>query len=218
MIWATLAGFDREYCEAKARDASTTNANRTTRDKGVGCDKSGRMGTMSGARGYGGNNDLVTQGRDAGRQRALDAEKQADKFSQCLYGFLAVLCPSPDHDKPETARFDVDPPQAVVSMLVNSKVLARAAELLRNDSLDDASKRKDLCMAFFGFVRNVGVHEGSKQAVLFGERVVWPVSRLAGGKHLARIDGHGSLQYKQLGDREVPRTMISNARDVLRRG
>jgi hypothetical protein len=85
-----------------------------------------------------------------------------------------VLCPSPDHDKQDSSRFDVYPPKAVVSMPVNSKVLDKAVELLKDDSLDDASKRKDLYMAFFGFLRNVGVHEVSKQAVMFSERVVWP--------------------------------------------
>jgi hypothetical protein len=166
-----LAGFDKEYCDAKARDASTTNANRLTKDKGVGYDKGmyGGMGLMFGARGNRGRTD---PGRDAGRQRAQDAEKQKDKFYQYLYSFLAALCPSPDRDRPDTSRFDVDPPKAVVSMLVNSKVLDKAVELLRNDSLDDASKRKDLYMAFFGFLRNVGVHEASKQAVIFSERVV----------------------------------------------
>ena len=160
-----LCGFDREYCQAKRSDATTkTKINRTV-DRGTGYDQSHlSMPEMFGSREFGGR----------GRHRALDTERQKDRFYENLFAFLAVLCPSPDHNKLDTTRFDVDPPKAVLSMLINSKVLDKAAELLRNDSLDDATKRKNLYMAFFGFLRNVGVHKLSKQAVMFNERIVFP--------------------------------------------
>ncbi|CAN9252533.1 unnamed protein product [Alternaria alternata] len=136
-----------------------------TVERGTGYDQSHMsMPEMFGSREFGGR----------GRHRALDTERQKDRFYENLFAFLAVLCPSPDHNKPDTTRFDVDPPKAVLSMLINSKVLDKAAELLRNDSLDDATKRKNLYMAFFGFLRNVGVHKLSKQAVMFNERIVFP--------------------------------------------
>lgn len=165
IIWVMLCGFDREYCQAKRSDATTkTKINRTV-ERGTGYDQSHMsMPEMFGSREFGGR----------GRHRALDTERQKDRFYENLFAFLAVLCPSPDHNKLDTTRFDVDPPKAVLSMLINSKVLDKAAELLRNDSLDDATKRKNLYMAFFGFLRNVGVHKLSKQAVMFNERIVFP--------------------------------------------
>ena len=160
-----LCGFDREYCQAKRSDAITkTNINRTV-DKGTGFAR-GHMSTTEK------RSSREFAGQD--RHRALDAERQKDRFYENLFAFLAVLYPSPDQNNPNTTRFDVDPPKAVLSMLVNSKVLDKAAELLRNDSLDNVTKRKNLYMAFFGFLRNVGVHELSKKAVMFNERVVLP--------------------------------------------
>lgn len=160
-----LCGFDREYCQAKRSDATTKPKVKRTVDRGTGYDQSHlSMQEMFGSREF--------EGR--GRHRALDTERQRDRFYENLFTFLAVLCPSPDHNKPDTTRFDVDPPKAVLSMLINSKVLDKAAELLRNDSLDNVTKRKSLYMAFFGFLRNVGVHKLSKQAVMFNERIVFP--------------------------------------------
>ncbi|KAL1796375.1 hypothetical protein ACET3X_004915 [Alternaria dauci] len=169
-----LCGFDREYCQAKKTDATTKSKTSKTVGKGTGYDQSNlSIAAMYKIKDYGGT-DRAGADRDADKHRALDAEKQKDKFYENLFAFLAVLFPSPDHNKSNITRFDVDPPKAVLSMLINSKVLDKAAELLRNDSLDNATKRKNLYMAFFGFLRNVGVHELSKQAVMFDERVVLP--------------------------------------------
>jgi hypothetical protein len=44
-----------------------------------------------------------------------------------VFAFLGMLLPSVDGG----SSFDATPPAAVVSMLVNSKVLDKAAELLR---------------------------------------------------------------------------------------
>ncbi|KAG9189669.1 baculoviral IAP repeat-containing protein 6 (apollon) [Alternaria panax] len=150
--------------------------NKTSRnvDRGTGYDQSRLdMTAMFGGREFVGV-DRAGMGRDTDRRRALDAERHKDKFYENLFAFLSVLCPSPDHNKPETMRFDVDPPKAVLSMLINSKALDKAAELLRNDSLDNTTKRKNLYMAFFDFLRNIGVHSLSKQAVMFNERIVMP--------------------------------------------
>jgi hypothetical protein len=59
-------------------------------------------------------------------------------------------------------------------MLVNSKILAKAAELLRNDSLENATQRKYLYMALISFLKRVGVHEVSKKEVMYEERVSRP--------------------------------------------
>jgi baculoviral IAP repeat-containing protein 6 len=57
-------------------------------------------------------------------------------------------------------------------MLLNSKVLSKAAELLRNDSLDNAAKRKDLYNALLGLLRNIGAHEAMSKRAMFSERLL----------------------------------------------
>jgi hypothetical protein len=114
---------------------------------------------------------------DARKTAAETTDRQTDRFDQMIFSFLAVLCPSPGNDKNDTtslSRFDVDPPKAVISMLVHSKILDTAAELLRNDSLENATQRKNMYMAFIGFLKRVGVHPISKQEAMYSERVVLP--------------------------------------------
>lgn len=50
-----------------------------------------------------------------------------DQFDTAVFGFLKRLLPSPEG----LGSFDGNPPGALVSVLVNSKVLDKAAELLR---------------------------------------------------------------------------------------
>jgi hypothetical protein len=108
---------------------------------------------------------------------AESAEKKSDRFDGMMLDFLAVLWPSPGNDQDDTeplGRFDMQPPKAATSMLVHSKILAKAAELLRNDSLDNATQRRDLYMALISFLKRIGVHEISKKEAMYNERVVLP--------------------------------------------
>jgi hypothetical protein len=109
---------------------------------------------------------------DSAKKHAQSVEQRIDTFYALVFAFLDKLLPSAEG----TSSFDVAPPAALVSVVLNSKVLDKAAELLRNDSLDDATKRKGLYMVLVGFLRVVGTHESTKQKVVFGERVVWPDS------------------------------------------
>jgi hypothetical protein len=91
---------------------------------------------------------------DPKKTAAETTERKTDRFDQMIFSFLAVLYPSPGNDQNDRtplSRFDVDPPKAVISMLAHSKVLDKAAELLRNDSLENATQRKDMYMAFILF-------------------------------------------------------------------
>jgi len=58
-------------------------------------------------------------------------------------------------------------------MLVNSKILAYCAELLRNDSLEDATRRKNTYSALLNFLQATGRHLLAMRT-LFGERPRWP--------------------------------------------
>jgi hypothetical protein len=111
---------------------------------------------------------------DPKKATAESAEKRSDRFDGMMLAFLAVLLPSPGNDQNDTSpltNFDMQLPKAVTSMLVHSKILAKAAELLRNDSLDNATQRTDLYMALIGFLKRVGVHEVSKKEAMYNERV-----------------------------------------------
>ncbi|KAL1796373.1 hypothetical protein ACET3X_004913 [Alternaria dauci] len=92
-----------------------------------------------------------------------------DVFSNMVLGFLTNLLPSLERE----TCFDFDPPKAVLKMLRNSKILQYCAELLRNDSLADVIKRKDLYQTLFNFLMTVGLH-GETSAALFGPRFVRP--------------------------------------------
>lgn len=162
-----LCGFDQVYCDRQRREASTSGqAGFKTAGSGVGYgahedpwyDNSGRI-------------IQAAPVNDGKKELANTAERNSDHFDQAIFSALATLCPSPHHDR-GSSSFDVDPPRAVVSMLVHSKILSRAAELLRNDSLENATKRKDLYTALISFLKRVGVHDVSKHDVIFSERLV----------------------------------------------
>lgn len=177
VIWILLCGFDTKYCRANQRDAATTSSVRShtqAPNKDTGYDSGGLedWGGMFG--GYihmhatpRANNDDVGE-----KMRADGAEKAADQFHKLIFSFLTTLLPSPDARASDTS-FDDAPPVALVSILLNSKILDKAAELLRNDSLDDATGRKGLYMALIGFLRVGGTHGALKKKIVYGERVVW---------------------------------------------
>jgi hypothetical protein len=179
-IFVMLCGFDQEHCRVRKSEAERSSGNRTVAaGSGVGYG-GGRMGTGLGDPPYG---RLGRFGRsqhepeDAKKLAAESAEKGSDRFDGMILAFLAVLWPSPGNNQDDTEPlgwFDLDPPRAVTSMLVNSKILAKAAELLRNDSLDNATQRTDLYMALISFLKRVGVHEVSKQEAMYDERIVLP--------------------------------------------
>lgn len=178
MIWVMLCGFDQQYSDSKRREAAKSGAGRRTTQQGTGTGYSRQGGfdydehpffdTGFGRCGMFGRS--MQTNIDPGRTKAQGAEKVADDFSRLVLSFLAVLLPSPDSN----TNFDVNPPEAVTSMLLESKVLNQAAELLRNDSLDNASKRKSLYDALLGLLRNIGTHKITSRKAMFSERLVRP--------------------------------------------
>ena len=180
IIWVLLCGFDQVYCDRKRREASTSGANRSA-SSGSGVGYGHGFGSWVDNQPFGNlPSGPMRRGlapEDGRKAKAENAEKRTDRFDMMVFAFLARLCPSPGNDQDSSmllSSFDVRPPKAVVSMLVNSKILDKAAELLRNDSLDNATQRTDLYMALIAFLKRVGVHTASKQDVIFNDRVVLP--------------------------------------------
>jgi hypothetical protein len=169
-----LCGFDQRYCEDKRSDASVGGQHKSV-TAGTGVGYTDAKPHYRGQFGRGPVNR--TQPRDSDKKTAETAEKRVDQFDQMVLSSLAALCPSPGNDQNDStplSSFDVQPPRAVMSMLVNSKILAKAAKLLRNDSLENATQRRDLYTALISFLKRVGVHEISKQDVMYNERVSRP--------------------------------------------
>ncbi|KAF1958938.1 hypothetical protein CC80DRAFT_468788 [Byssothecium circinans] len=165
MIWVTLCGFDQAYSSAKRREASTTSrAPCTEKRSGVGYD----TGAYDGYRSYVG--PLYDENAEETRRKAQKTERAADSFDGSIFALLARMLPSPDGN----TNFDIDPPEVVTSMLMNSKILNKAAELLRNDSLDNASKRKNLYNELLGFLRTIGAHETALKKLMFSEHESFP--------------------------------------------
>ncbi|KAF1941577.1 hypothetical protein EJ02DRAFT_512365 [Clathrospora elynae] len=168
-IWITLCGFDLLYCRRKVEETSKSSKNRPIASvSGVGYGSGGRYGRggFGYADGFGSMGRNRVEPDDPRETKAEKSEKRTDNYDRVFLSFLAVLCPSPGNDQNDMAplsRFDVQPPKAVTSMLVNSKVMKKVAELLRNDSLDHARQRKDLYMALINFLKRVSVHPVSKQ-------------------------------------------------------
>jgi hypothetical protein len=176
IVFTMLCGFDQKYCHDKQGEASTQSINNKSNrvnlaGSGTGCGRASDAWAFRNLRGQ------QSDTGDNGKKTAESAERRSDRFDQMILSFLAVLYPSPENDQNDNtslSSFDVQPPKADASMLVHSKILAKAAELLRNDSLDNATQRTELYMALISFLKRVGVHEVSKQKVMYNDRVVFP--------------------------------------------
>ncbi|KAL6712569.1 hypothetical protein ACN47E_000446 [Coniothyrium glycines] len=179
-IWVLLCGFDQEYCRRQRKEAATSGQirSRGSSSSGVGYNdeypNQFAGGGVYGFPGAGGRGPSGAHQEGVDKAKAESTEKQLDGFDRVVFACLAALCPSP-HQDDDTGSFDINPPKAVVSMLTHSKILARAAELLRNDSLDNAAQRSGVYTAMIAFLKRVGVHDISKAKVVFSERMVLPV-------------------------------------------
>ena len=91
--------------------------------------------------------------------------RKAINFWEMLLLLLCALLP----DRNGASSFDADPPGALGSMLLHSSLMDQAAELLHNDSLEDATQRKDVYHALLRFMRITGGHRATR-GILFTER------------------------------------------------
>jgi hypothetical protein len=82
---------------------------------------------------------------------------------------LAALLPKLEGSMP----FDQDPPAVLISMIQRSPILEKTAELLRNESLDDLTKRRGLYQRMFDFMQALASHPTTAVAV-FQSRIVYP--------------------------------------------
>lgn len=100
---------------------------------------------------------------------ARKAEASEDKFASLILGFLTDLLPSLEIN----TCFDRDPPVTVLEMLTTGRILHHCAGLLRNDSLADFTKRKNLYWSLFRFLKTLDSHPSTRKA-LFDARSTYP--------------------------------------------
>ncbi|KXT04310.1 hypothetical protein AC578_7966 [Pseudocercospora eumusae] len=101
----------------------------------------------------------------AANERQLDED---DTMTVKVLTSLRSILPSFERE----SRFDVDPPaRELQSLLLCSSILERAADLLRNNDLEDVVSRTELYEALAKFLQDVASHPGTSSLV-FGERVI----------------------------------------------
>ncbi|KAH8707154.1 ubiquitin-conjugating enzyme/RWD-like protein [Phaeosphaeriaceae sp. PMI808] len=100
--------------------------------------------------------------------RAQNEQNEDDRFNEfhllMVEGLLPISGRQPNLD---TSRYDNDPPQTLVEMLVESKLLNYCSELLRNDSLEDATKRWGLYRALGGLLHKLGSHNATASHTIY---------------------------------------------------
>ncbi|KAF2488876.1 hypothetical protein BU16DRAFT_586665 [Lophium mytilinum] len=164
MLWTIMCGFDYMHVEdIRKLDKSARENVRYSTDGGVGYQGfSFQDYAMLG---------MTTQAdvaADAGKSKAQISESQKDNITLRTFELIAVLLPSKSHG----SSYDENPPAAVVSLLRASRVLDRIAELLRNDSLENASHRKHLYQSMLDILRLLGRHDSLTDKTIFLARRV----------------------------------------------
>src|SRR4051812_7474561 len=94
-------------------------------------------------------------------------------------------------------------------MLQRSKVLNYCAKLLRNDSLEDATKRKKLYQALLGVVRILGTHPVTVQKTVFAERVLRPDN-----VNIITLSFQGNATRNQRGKEETTSSLANGLRNL----
>ncbi|KAL9079212.1 MAG: hypothetical protein Q9157_001881 [Trypethelium eluteriae] len=151
LIWALLCGYDRRQ---------------TILDRRIGGGSSNliSLGLPSSGIGYGGG-CVPRPSKKHGIKPPPDPE---DDLIERIMSCLTALLPSLTCETPTT--FDLDPPTALRSILIHSKLLNKAAELLRNDSLEDATQRLSLYQSTLKFVNQLGSHPSTARTTIHEER------------------------------------------------
>lgn len=89
---------------------------------------------------YGGSNATQSNIKHKSHTSSQNQGDADDKALLELLEALVALLPS-SHEQPIPTDFDFTPPAVLISLLTCSSILDRAAELLRNNSLQDVAKR-----------------------------------------------------------------------------
>lgn len=109
----------------------------------------------------------LVRGRKCTTTRKVDPD---DALTAQVSPAIAAIMPSYTALVP--TAFDHEPPLIIASMLSRSSMLDKAAELLRNDSLEDAGTRLDLYERLLDLVRVLASGSGLTAGILHAERTI----------------------------------------------
>lgn len=147
----------------------------------------------------------------SGKAKAMSAQLVEDQFYGLHMQLIDGLLPSFERE----SNFDFDPPESVAEMLMESKLLAYCAELLRNDSLEDATKRKCVYQPLLGLLRTLGAHYVSASCAIYNERPVREdrvnLVTLSWGEHPGISADFSSSLFKGLGNLNTQSEMVLKA-------
>lgn len=161
MIWVLLCLFDQNHIKATAslKGKATLGSFKVARPSYSSSSKAGTgfSGALSGL-GF-----SRYTGSDSGLK--LKASWDADdKIAGQVANFLEMIWPgSPESS---TGSFDTKPPSVLLTMVSNSFMLDKIASLLRNDSIEDVSKRADLYDKVLSWIGAVGSHPFTANVVV----------------------------------------------------
>ncbi|KAI9775454.1 MAG: glycylpeptide N-tetradecanoyltransferase [Peltula sp. TS41687] len=177
LIWVLLCGFDNQHsCDTRRnnyfRQTNIRTSTSNHRGIGYGGDPPSFHEYAAHFPGY----DPAKDNRFIPPPNPLQSNSKAavrdrvDALTAQVLALVTALLPTFEG----MSDFDLNPPPEILSMLLNSLILDKTAELLRNDSLEDATRRYALYICALEFVRALGSHCTTAQAAVHDERNLKP--------------------------------------------
>jgi hypothetical protein len=188
LLWLLLCGLNEHFSATKledaapskkgqqynlpeqehqqGRDANMVSSNpfqhgKTYMPSGTGYDSRSTFSTT-------GESDARSTHTHKGKAKAFSVQQTEDNFYALYLKLVEGLLPSREREC--DSNFDLHPPGALVEMLLLSRILSYCTELLRNDSLPDATKRVCLYQALISFLSTLGAHHATADATIFNKR------------------------------------------------
>lgn len=170
VVWTLLCGFDhlgwKAVGAAEKRQRQTVSQT-TFRGKGTGYG-SGFNGFGSPFGGFIFSAMPPTRPNDMGAAMRASIESEIDSNCERIMRLLTEALPNFPKNK---VNFDRAPPKVLEALLLRSSILDKAAELLRNDSIDDVIRRRSLYIALYNFIGALATHQSTASITVI-ERAV----------------------------------------------
>ncbi|KAK3626163.1 hypothetical protein LTR56_019951 [Elasticomyces elasticus] len=185
LIWLLICGFDRRKTAERRRDSffkkpsvSPQKAPNGPNGTGVGYDSEYGFSAVFNkkkAYDYGKYGTYMPGGASryaavAGVPASATTEAVEDRITERLLACLDVLLPSLVAENVQD--FDLEPPVVLEAVLTQSDFLGTIATLLRNDSLEDATKRASLYGSMLDVVNKLGSHHATAASTIHRTRQV----------------------------------------------
>jgi hypothetical protein len=183
LIWMLLCGHDKRHTVERRRDAHFKKSS-LMRGESSGASVAGVGYGGSQSHGYNPfaaaaptinagkystyNFPCDVPGTNGFATAPKSSTNSEDKLNGRLMAAMEVLLPSLVAD--ELEDFDIVPHAALPALLTQSRFLATIASLLRNDSLEDATKRMRLYQTTLNVVNKLGSHHETAPRTIHSDR------------------------------------------------